>query len=304
MNVRSGAGTQNSKVGAVYYNQKLDITEVAKVGDIPWGKFSTGWVCLKYTNYSEIVKDTETTPEESKPEESKPETDTTVITGTVNSTAALRIRKGPGTNYDRVGCYTNGNRVTILETQTVGGQKWGRTDKGWICLDYVKLDSALPETGTDTTPEESKPDDSTAATPDTETPGTAMEMTGTVTSPGGLRIRSGAGTGYPQVGSYAKGTKVTVTEQKTVNGEAWGKTDQGWICLSYVEPESGTVKETFIGIVNVDGLRIRESAGTGKVVAYYAKGNQVEILETTVVDGDKWGRTVHGWISLEFVDKK
>ena len=103
----------------------------------------------------------------------------------------------------------------------------------------------------------------------------------------------------------AKGDKVKVTEQKTVNGQPWGKTERGWICLSYVKVESGSVKETFTGVVNADGLRIRDAAGAkGKIVAYYAKGDQVEILETTMVDGQKWGRTKHGWISLEFVNKK
>lgn len=307
VNVRSGAGTNNAKVGAVYYNQKLELTEVTKVGNAYWGKFSSGWVCLTYTNYSEVVKDADS-GEETKPEETKPETDTTTVTGTVNSTAALRIRKGPGTQYDRIGCYTNGNRVTILETQTVNNQKWGRTDKGWICLDYVKLDSALPETDTtpeETKPEETKPEQDTTTTPDTETEGTAVEMKGVVSCNGALNIRSGAGTGYPKVGYYTKGDSVTVVEQKNVAGQPWGRTDKGWICLSYIQVESGTIQENFIGIVNANGLRIRNTAGSnGTVVAYYSKGNQVEILETTMADGMKWGRTVHGWISLDYVDKK
>jgi len=308
VNVRSGAGTNNAKVGSTYYNQKLDITEVTKVGNDYWGKFSSGWICLTYTNYKDVAKDTDS-GEETKPEETKPDTDTTTVTGTVNSTAALRIRKGPGTQYDRIGCYTNGNRITILETQTVSGQKWGKTDKGWICLDYVKLDSKLPESGTtpeskpeDTTPE-TQPDQGGSTPPETE--GTPVEMKGVVSCKGTLNIRSGAGTGYPKVGNYVYGDKVEVVEQKNVNGQPWGRTDKGWICLSYIRVESGTIQETFTGTVNANGLRIRNSAGTGgTVVAYYSKGNQVEILETTMADGMKWGRTVHGWISLEYVDKK
>lgn len=307
VNVRSGAGTNNGKVGSAYYNQKLDITEVTKVGNDYWGKFSSGWICLTYTNYKDVAKDS-VSGEETKPEETKPDTSTdkTTVTGTINSTAALRIRKGPGTQYDRIGCYTNGNRVTITEIQTVGNQKWGKTDKGWICLDYVKLDSALPESSTtpETKPEDTTPEqDNTTTQPETE--GTAVEMKGVVSCKGTLNIRSGAGTGYPKVGNYSYGDKVEVVEQKNVSGQPWGRTDKGWICLSYVQTESGTVLETFTGTVNANGLRIRNTAGTGgTVVAYYSKGNKVEILETTMADGMKWGRTVHGWISLDYVDKK
>ena len=48
-----------------------------------------------------------------------------------------------------------------------------------------------------------------------------------------LLVRSGAGTGYSQVGYLYRGAKVTVTETKTVNGVLWGKISGGWICLDY-----------------------------------------------------------------------
>ena len=37
-----------------------------------------------------------------------------------------------------VGSYKRGQTVTILEQTRVGVTLWGRTDKGWICMDYVK----------------------------------------------------------------------------------------------------------------------------------------------------------------------
>lgn len=55
----------------------------------------------------------------------------------------------------------------------------------------------------------------------------------TVTAETGLRVRKGAGTGNDPVGSVAKGTVVTVTETKSVDGGVWGKIREGeWICLS------------------------------------------------------------------------
>lgn len=54
----------------------------------------------------------------------------------------LRIRKGAGTGYKEVGQLTQGDRVEILETKTVGGAIWGRIDRGWIFLTgYVKLET-------------------------------------------------------------------------------------------------------------------------------------------------------------------
>lgn len=51
----------------------------------------------------------------------------------VNS--ALNIRKVPSTvNNSPVGTYSNGKVVTILEEK----DGWGRTDKGWISLQYTK----------------------------------------------------------------------------------------------------------------------------------------------------------------------
>ena len=52
---------------------------------------------------------------------------------TVTTNAGLRIRKGPGTQYDRVGVYPKGAVLTVLEVS--GG--WGRTDRGWVSMDYL-----------------------------------------------------------------------------------------------------------------------------------------------------------------------
>ena len=45
-----------------------------------------------------------------------------------------------------------------------------------------------------------------------------------------LNIRSGAGTNYSVVGTYIKNTEIEIIEQKN----NWGKTNKGWICMSYV----------------------------------------------------------------------
>ena len=62
------------------------------------------------------------------------------VTGTVNVRETLRVRGGPGTNYDVVGTLYPNDRVTITERKTVDGMEWGKISTGWISLDYVVLD--------------------------------------------------------------------------------------------------------------------------------------------------------------------
>jgi len=61
--------------------------------------------------------------------------------GTVISDNGINIRSDAGTGNSIVGTYGNGARVEILETKTVSGTVWGRTVKGWISMDYVRLDT-------------------------------------------------------------------------------------------------------------------------------------------------------------------
>ena len=53
----------------------------------------------------------------------------------------LSIRKGPGTNYDKIGKYTGIGVFTIVaEADGEGATKWGKlkSGAGWIGLDYAK----------------------------------------------------------------------------------------------------------------------------------------------------------------------
>ena len=55
VNVRKGPGTGYDVVTGVSAGQKLTITETAEGSGYTWGKFSSGWICLKYTNYDKAV---------------------------------------------------------------------------------------------------------------------------------------------------------------------------------------------------------------------------------------------------------
>lgn len=63
----------------------------------------------------------------------------TYIDGYVKyGTEELRIRSGPGTEYEEVGRLREGTQVVILEIANSGNREWGRTDRGWVCMDYIQ----------------------------------------------------------------------------------------------------------------------------------------------------------------------
>lgn len=225
---------------------------------------------------------------------------TAAVMGTVTG-SDLRIREGAGTSYKTVGFLQKGDRVEILEQKTVGSTTWGRMEKGWIAMSYVKLDEIVSETPAE--PEVTEPETTEPETTEPET--TEPEQTsvmGTVTG-SDLRIREGAGTSYKTVGLLQKGDRVEIFESVTVNGLTWGRIEAGWTCLSYVELDAvENENQTRTVTVNTACLRIRSSATTSSsIVGFLYQGAKVEILETKTVGGTTWGRTEKGWISMDYV---
>jgi len=114
----------------------------------------------------------------------------------VITTNNLNVRTGPDTSYKRTTQYMEGDSVQILAV--VNG--WGYTDKGWISMMYVEL-------------------------PD------PVYTTGTATVKIGLNIREEPDPLSALIDTYKEGDRVTILE---VEG-SWGKTDKGWINLTYVK---------------------------------------------------------------------
>ena len=252
---------------------------------------------VEYDDNSSTSAPTET---EAPTETTAPAVPTISATIRINN---LNIRTSPSSTSAILGQLDAGDKVEIFEQQTADGFNWGRIEQGWIRLDadFVTIDGQGAETPEDetTTPTETAP---------TEASGTAVNMTGTVTA-GELNIRSGPDTSSKSVGKYKKGDKVTITETK--NG--WGKTDKGWVKLSYIDTK-GTTNETekptsdpkystlvtngsktALGTVKitVDALNVRYGPGNSyEVVKKVYKGNSYSYYQK---DGD-WFRISDGWI--------
>ena len=110
LNVRSGPDTTYRRVGSYMEDDTVQI--LAVVGG--WGYTEKGWISMIYVELPEKV----------------------YATGNATVTIGLNIREAPDPLSEKVDAYKEGDRVTILEVQGT----WGRTDKGWINLDYVKYD--------------------------------------------------------------------------------------------------------------------------------------------------------------------
>ena len=198
LNIRAEANASAAKVGYYVRGAKVTILERKTVGSMEWGRTDKGWISLSYVDIQESV--TPPAPTEPQPTEPPQSTQTGKVTA-----SQLNIRAEAGTDGRWLGYYVRGTKVTILETKRIGSVEWGRTDKGWISLQYVQLDALVPEV-----------------------------VVKTVTADV-LRVRSGPGTSYAVAARLNKGTKVTILETKTVGDMLWGRIDQGWISMDYVK---------------------------------------------------------------------
>ena len=143
------------------------------------------------------------------------------ITGKVSTSKGLNIRQEPSTTGAVVGNYDGGTIITILEIK----DGWGRTDQGWVSLNYVTTMDGTSMTDID------QMEPAVDGTAPTEIENEFKE----------LNIREKPDKSSAVVGAYPNGTIVTILETQ----DDWGKTDQGWIHMDYVTTVDGnTVVDT------------------------------------------------------------
>ena len=117
-----------------------------------------------------------------------------------------------------------------------------------------------------------------------------------ITANSGLNIRAGAGTSYPRVGGYAKGTIVTILAES--NG--FGKTDRGWISLNYTSTNIGN--SSVVGTSGQTKKLARASIlySNSNLTGYrynYKTNTTVTILENVSANVDKVRVNVTGRVA-------
>ena len=150
-------------------------------------------------------------------------------TGTITG-SDVRMRKGAGTSYAIVGTYDKGTKMTV----TGANGNWYAVKyngkSGYVSGDYMTLSVTPKSTGTSTT--------------------TTTTYTGTITG-SDVRMRKGAGTSYAIVGTYDKGTKMTITGSQN-----------GWYKVSY-KGKNGYVSGDYMRLVPKTSYSTAKAGTTG-----------------------------------------
>ncbi|NLD20277.1 MAG: SH3 domain-containing protein [Clostridiales bacterium] len=285
LNVRSGAGTNYSRIGTITQGKTFTVTGTAKDSyGVTWYKFTfnsrNGYVSSQYVN----ITQPSVTP-------------VSDLQGTVKSAEGLNVRSGPGTNYGRLGLLSNGKTFTITgKSQASNGVWWYRLSyngsTGFVTSQYVTTKSTAA-----------------AVT-------TVENTTGTVNDKDGLNVRSGPGTSYSKLGYYANGKTFAVTGKAQASDGVWwyqltygDKT--GYVSSAYVKtttttptepsaPEGTTdpaETEKRVGTVNAsDGLFVRSGPGTnyGKIGAFDNKKTFDITGEEKSTAGVIWYKLTYG----------
>ncbi len=303
LSIRSSPSTDATVMGTLYAGDKIEVQRREEVTGIEWAYIispEAGWVCMDFVEMDfepekPVEENTntpgaqETTPPETKPQE--PTTNTTNIKGVVTGNN-LNIRSEASTTTGKIqGSYNKGDVVTILEVKN----GWGRTNKGWIKMDYVNT------TGNTNTNNNTNTNTNNNTNTNTNVSGngsTTVQFRGIVTAKE-LNIRARASQDADRLGSYKYGDRVELLEK---DGN-WGRTNKGWISLSYVYQDGANTNDSVSGVVTADELRIRSGPGTDYgVVGSYRDGDEITILARFTYGKTTWGCTKKGWISMDYVD--
>ncbi len=280
LNVRSGAGLGFVQVGTLNQGAKVTLFEQAVADGLIWGRISynnaPGWVCMSYITL-----------------ENASATGKGVMGTIARCYAKANVRSAPGTNNALVSTVNVGSRVEVFEVKTHGAQKWGRIPQGWICMDYVLLDSELPEgTILDATTEPT-----TAPTTEATEPEVTINKDNEVTyvingkvSNGGaeLNVYNDASDKSDKIGSVKDTLDVQILAVKNNNAEVWGRIDQyataGWINLKYVD-------YSVSGFINTENQAVYADPNTSSTVKGTLQINTAVNIKKLTVNGE----TVFGW---------
>ena len=299
LNIRSSPSTEATVIGTLNAGDKIEVSRREVVTGIDWAYIiapESGWIVMEYVEM-DIPSQQPAQPDTSTPAGNNPpaestdtNTNTTNIKAVVNANG-LNIRSEASTSGKVQGAYNKGDVVSILETKN----GWGRTNKGWIKMEYVTTNSTA--VGGNKTDKDDKKD--TTTNPDITINGSTTVILKGVVKVTDLNLRSKGSTDGDRLGNLGYGARVEIME-KSGN---WGRTKDGWICLDYIYQDGTTGAKTASGVITADELNIRSGPGKGYgTVGSYIEGDKVTILEQFTYNGTTWGCTNQGWISMDYVD--
>ena len=269
--------------------------------------------------------------------EGQTETTATIVT----NSGRLRVRSGPGANYDIVTYLNNGDTVTVLSVEGEWAQiRTADGQEGFVSTAFLQMNEAdtadTSATASDasqtaaTEPADTVSTASTveeAASAETATPAEGERSATVSTSNGRLRVRSGPGADYDIVAYLNDGDTVTVL---SVEGD-WAKIrtadgQEGYTSVEFLNIEEAPAPETDTqaesenptegetaaqeaegtATISTTSGRLRVRSGPGAnydIVAYLYNGDTVTVLS---IDGE-WAKVrtedgEEGYVSVSFLD--
>ena len=285
-----------------------------------------GWVSAKYLNVRKGALD-----DPNKVTDAAGNTITTDGSGTgivANTYSGVNVRQGAGIGYAAVGKLLPGTQVQILEVKTGGAAKWGRTDKGWVCMDYISMVKYNP-----VAPEKPKEDPTKGTLVDSldslEKTTTTAVYTGKVALDcdifrepidfesqytGDSEADAIVDAKYDAnlVRSLSIGDNVTIHELAAVTQKVksdkdplgdsntvttittttyWARVNDGWIINPEENLELTALDEKVHTLTGNDTLKVREGASqdTAKIDTL-KKGDQVKVTALEIENDKVWGR--------------
>ncbi len=251
LNVRTGAGTNFSKLGALTYG-----TTVTYTGEQNgWLQINysnrTGYICKQYTQITQAATSQASGGAATKPAATTPSAAPQGKTMYTNA-SWLNVRSAPNTGGQIVGQLPYGSQVTVLGTEANGWHKISYNGMiAYVSGQYVQANnpsgvSQTPQsTGQNQTEEPQQQSQQTQQQQTQQPQGSQTQSkTTTVVVSGSLNIRNEPNTSCDVIGSLHNGDKVTYTEDKN-----------GWLRIT--SPKTGYISRQY--------TQLNYGSGTGTV---------------------------------------
>lgn len=172
---------------------------------------------------------------------------------------SLRIREGRGTNYKQIGSIPHDKVVQVSDIDKGWGKVTYNGVTGYSCMDYLR-----------------------------KVTNTSSSADGTykINATPSLRIRSGRGTNYKQIGSIPNGRSVYVNDIS----ENWGKVNYngktGYISMQYAIKQSGARTTNALSTELFDNGSAEENLGRLEVYGFDRNGKK--LFKMAMKDTDQW----------------
>ena len=261
--IRSEPSTTSTQRGYLLHGDKVTIVERKTVNNAEWGRMEAGWICLNYVSFDPADVNPPTQPTPTQPKPTEPA-----------PTQPTPTQPKPTEPKPTQPKPTEPNPTEPKPTEPA------------------------PTDPTESAPTEPSHTD----TPETVFPDGDGYWIGVVNT-AFLPVRSAAGTVCPIVGYCMRNDSLEITRCITVDGQLWGKVNNGWICLTFVTLDGEEMTANYgVMMVNTCSLRVRSGAGVeNAIVAFLAYGEVVTVHDRQRVGSITWGLTDFGWVDMKYL---